>query len=141
MIVPDVNLLVYAYNEAAPFHEQARRWWEGLVNGTERVGVPWLVTAGFVRLLTHPSVRERPAVPTQAVGYVEEWFRFPNVTPLNPGTEHLRLFRQALIAAGVGANLVTDAHVAALAIEHQAEVHSNDADFGRFPGLRWRNPL
>ena len=141
MIVPDVNLLVYAYNEAAPFHEQARRWWEGLVNGAERVGVPWLVAAGFVRLLTHPSVRERPATPMQAVDYVEEWFRFSNVVPLNPGTEHLRLFRRALDAAGVGANLVTDAHVAALAIEHQAEVHSNDADFGRFPGLRWRNPL
>ena len=141
MIVPDVNLLVYAYNDAAPFHEQARRWWEGLVNGTERVGVPWLVTAGFVRLLTHPSVRERPATPMQAVDYVEEWFRFSNVVPLNPGAEHLRLFRRALNAAGVGANLVTDAHVAALAMEHQAEVHSNDADFGRFPGLRWRNPL
>ncbi len=141
MIVPDVNLLVYAYNEAAPSHEQARRWWEGLVNGAERVGVPWVVAAGFVRLLTHPSVRERPATPMQAVDYVEEWFRFPNVVPLNPGTEHLRLFRRALDAAGVGANLVTDAHVAALAMEHQAEVHSNDADFGRFPGLRWRNPL
>ena len=141
MIVPDVNLLVYAYNEAAPFHEQARRWWEGLVNGAERVGVPWLVAAGFVRVLTHPSVRERPATPMQAVDYVEEWFRYSNVTPLNPGAEHLRLFRRALAAAGVGANLVTDAHIAALAMEHQAEVHSNDADFGRFPGLRWRNPL
>lgn len=141
MIVPDVNLLVYAYNEAAPFHEQARRWWESLVNGAERVGVPWLVAAGFVRVLTHPSVRERPATPMQAVDYVEVWFRYSNVTPLNPGTEHLRLFRRALDAAGVGANLVTDAHVAALAMEHQAEVHSNDADFGRFPGLRWRNPL
>lgn len=141
MIVPDVNLLVYAYNEAAPFHEQARHWWEGLVNGAERVGVPWLVAAGFVRVLTHPSVRERPATSMQAVDYVEEWFRYSNVTPLNPGTEHIRLFRRALDAAGVGANLVTDAHVAALAMEHQAEVHSNDADFGRFPGLRWRNPL
>ncbi len=141
MIVPDLNLLVYAYNDAAPFHDSARRWWEGLVNGTERVGVPWVVAAGFMRLLTHPSVRERPATPTQAVDYVEEWFRFPNVGPLNPGAEHLRLFRRALAAARVGANLVTNAHIAALAMEHQAEVHSNDADFGRFPGLRWRNPL
>ena len=141
MIVPDVNLLVYAYNDAAPLHESARRWWEGLVNGTERVGVPWIVAAGFMRLVTHRSVREQPATPMQAVDYVEEWFRFANVTPLNPGTEHLRLFRRALAAAGVGANLVTDAHVAALAMEFQAEVHSNDSDFSRFPGLRWRNPL
>ena len=141
MIVPDVNLLVYAYNDAAPLHGSARRWWEGLVNGTERVGVPWIVAAGFMRLVTHRSVREQPATPMQAVDYVEEWFRFANVTPLNPGTEHLRLFRRALAAAGVGANLVTDAHVAALAMEFQAEVHSNDSDFSRFPGLRWRNPL
>ena len=73
--------------------------------------------------------------------YVDEWFWYPHVMPLNPGAEHLRLFRRALAAAGVGANLVTDAHIAALAMEHQAEVHSNDADFGRFPGLRWRNPI
>ena len=89
----------------------------------------------------YPSVRERPATPVQAVSYVEEWYRIPSVTPLNPGTDHLALFRRCLAAAGVGANLVTDAHLAALAIEYQAEVHSNDMDFGRFPGLRWRNPL
>ena len=141
MIVPDLNLLVYAHNDEAPFHVPARRWWEGLVNGTERVGVPWVVAAGFVRLLTHRSVLSRPATPTQAVDYVEEWFRYPPITPLNPGREHLGLFRRSLAAAGVGANLVTDAHIAALALEHQAEVHSNDTDFGRFPGLRWHNPL
>ena len=141
MIIPDVNLLVYAYNRRNPLHEPAGRWWEGLVNGTERVGVPWVVSTGFVRLMTHPRVVERPAAPEQAVDYVRGWFRFPHITPLNPGAEHLTLFRKALAAAGVGANLVTDAHVAALAIEHQAEVHSNDMDFGRFPGLRWRNPL
>lgn len=141
MIVPDVNLLLYAYNDGVPLHDSARHWWEGVVNGTDRVGVPWVVAAGFVRLLTHRSVRERPATTLQAVDYVEEWFRFPNVTPLNPGAEHLTLFRRVLAAAGVGANLVTDAHIAALAMEYQAEVHSNDTDFGRFPGLRWRNPL
>ncbi len=141
MIVPDLNLLVYAYNDGSPLHDSARRWWEGLVNGTERIGISWLVAAGFVRLLTHPRVLARPTVAAMAVDYVEEWFRFPNVTPLNPGREHLTLFRRNLTAAGVGANLVTDAHLAALAMEYQAEVHSNDADFGRFPGLRWRNPL
>ena len=141
MIVPDLNLLIYAHNDAAPLHAPARRWWEGLVNGTERVGVPWVVTAGFVRLLTHPSVLSHPARPEQAVDYVQEWFNFSHVTPLNPGTEHLALFRDALAASGVGGNLVTDAHIAARAIEYQAELHSNDADFGRFPGLRWRNPL
>ena len=141
MIVPDLNLLVHAYADGAPHHDSARRWWEGLVNGSERVGVPWAVSIGFVRLMTHPRVFTRPATPAQAVDYVLEWFRFPHVTPVNPGPGHLTHLRRNLAAAGVGANLVTDAHVAALAMEYQAEVHSNDTDFGRFPGLRWRNPL
>ena len=141
MIIPDLNLLVFAYNQAAPFHNDARRWWEGLVNGTERVGIPWVVATGFVRLMTHRSAINPPVTPSEAIDTVGSWFRYSHVTPLNPGTEHLSLLRQALAAAGVGGNLVTDAHVAALAMEYQAEVHSNDSDFGRFPGLRWRNPL
>ena len=99
------------------------------------------VVTGFVRLLTHPNVLVDPATPEAAVDYVAQWFEFPNVSVLNPGAQHLEIFRNALAAAGVGANLVTDAHLAALAIEHQAEVHSNDADFGRFEGLRWTDPL
>ena len=141
MIVPDVNLLVYAHNDGAPYHDSARRWWEGLVNGVERVGVPWVVSTCFVRLMTHPRVLVHPAIPAEAVDYVREWFRFPHVTPINPSAEHLTHLRRSLAAAGVGANLVTDSHIAALAIEYQAEVHSNDTDFSRFPGLRWRNPL
>ena len=141
MIVPDLNLLVYAYNDGAPRHHSARRWWESLVNGVERVGIPWVVSTGFVRLMTHPKVLVYPATPEQAVDYVREWFRFPHVTPINPGSDHLTHLRRSLAAAGVGANLVTDAHIAALAKEYQAEVHSNDTDFSRFPGLRWRNPL
>ena len=141
MIVPDLNLLVYAHSTGAPLHEPARQWWEELVNGSERVGVPWIVAAGFVRLLTHPSVLSTPATPTNAVDLMAEWLRSPSVMPLNPGPQHLAIFRNMLAATGVAANLVTDAHIAALAIEHQAEVHSNDSDFARFPGLRWRNPL
>ena len=141
MIVPDVNLLVYAYNDGARYHSSARLWWEGLINGSERVGIPWIVSAGFVRLMTHPRVLVNPVTPTQAVDYVSEWFRFPHVMPIDPGADHLLHFRRNLLAAGVGANLVTDCHVAAVAMEYQAEVHSNDTDFSRFPGLRWRNPL
>ncbi len=141
MIIPDLNLLVYAYNDGAPHHDSARRWWEGLINGEERVGVPWVVSTGFVRLMTHPRVIARPATPETAADYVREWFQVPHVAPVNPGAEHLAHLRRNLVAAGVGANLVTDSHLAALAMEYQAEVHSNDTDFGRFPGLRWRNPL
>lgn len=141
MIVADLNLLVYAHSAGAPLHEPARHWWEALANGTERVGIAWIVAAGFVRLLTHPDVLTTPATPAHAVDLVAEWFRSPSVVPLNPGTQHLAIFRNMLAASGVGGNLVTDAHIAALAIEYQAEVHSNDRDFARFPGLRWRNPL
>ena len=141
MIVPDVNLLIYAYNDGAPYHDAARRWWEGLINGSERVAMPWAVLTGFVRLMTHPGALTTPISSSQALEYVRVWFQYPHVTPVNPGAGHLTHLQQNLNAAGVGANLVTDAHIAALAMEYQAEVHSNDTDFGRFPGLRWRNPL
>ena len=141
MIVPDTNLLIYAYNNGAPHHEAARRWWEGLVNGAERVGLPWVVSTGFVRLMTHPRALASPISPAKAITHVRDWFRYGHITPINPGTEHLTLVQRNLDAAGVGASLVTDAHIAALAIEYQAVVHSNDSDFSRFPGLRWRNPL
>ena len=141
MIVPDVNLLIYAHNDGVPLYTRARHWWEGLLNGTEPIGVPLVVAVGFIRLSTLPQVLSVPFSPDRAVDTVEEWFRLRHVSPVEPGPEHLTLMRRALAATGSGGNLVNDAHVAALAIEHQAEVHSNDADFGRFPGLRWRNPL
>ncbi len=141
MIVPDLNLLVYAHSEEVPLHSLARQWWEQLVNGEERIGVPWIVATGFVRLMTHPGVQTRPTTTDQAVNMLRAWFQFPAVNPLNPGPQHIAILGALLAAAGIGGNLVTDAHIAALAIEHQAEVHSNDRDFARFPGLRWHNPL
>ena len=141
MIIPDLNLLVYAHFDGTPHHKAARRWWESLINGSERVGIPWVVATGFVRLITHPRVVANPATTTEAIDYVQEWFRFSHVTPVNPGSDHLTHLRKSLAAAGVGADLVTDAHLASIAMEYQAELHSNDADFSRFPGLRWRNPL
>ena len=141
MIIPDVNLLIYAHNDSVPLHDLAKHWWEGLVNGTERVGIPWVVSSGFVRLMTHPRVLIHPVTPAEAVDYVRAWFQFPHIMPINPGSSHLAHFRRNLVTAGVGAHLVTDAHIAAIAMEYQAEVHANDSDFNRFPGLRWRNPL
>lgn len=143
MIVPDINLLLYAHNNDAPKHEAAQAWWENLVNGTEPVGLPWLVIVGFIRLITNPSVLTPPATPEQAVGYVREWLACDHINLINPGDGHLTLLQQNLVAAGPGAgrNIATDAHIAVLAMEHGAVVHSNDSDFGRFPGLQWHNPL
>lgn len=141
MIVPDVNLLVYAYNADAPAHAGARAWWEELLSGDEPVGIPWAVLVGFVRLMTHPAVLMQPMPTGVALRHVRSWLAVRNVELLEPGPRHLELFERALEQAGVGGNLVTDAHLAAFAWENQAELHSNDADFGRFSGLRWRNPL
>lgn len=141
MIVPDINLLVFAYNAAAPRHDAARGWWEGLMTGRERIGIPWAVTIGFVRLVTHAAVLEHPLPPGAAMDRVRQWLTREHVQALDPGPRHLGILERLFESTGVGGNLTTDTHLAALAIEHQAELHSSDADFARFPGLRWHNPL
>lgn len=141
MIVPDINLLVYAYNSGTPNHTKAKRWWEQTVNGNRQVGIPWVVSAGFVRIMTHPAALAKPLPASTAVNHLKSWFQYDHIVPVNPGADHLTYFRQNLDCAGVGGNLVSDAHIAAIAMEYQAEVHSNDSDFGRFSGLRWVNPL
>ena len=141
MIVPDVNLLVYAYNESMPDHARARAWWEDLLSSEAPVGIPWVVVLGFVRLVTHPRIFDEPLPPDDALDCVESWLEIPSTAILLPGPRHLITLRALLGAAGIGASLTTDAHLAALAIDHQAELHSNDNDFARFAGLRWHNPL
>ena len=141
MIVPDVNLLIFAYHEQSPYHEAASQWWEGLINGDEIVGIPWAVTMGFVRQMANPSILETPMSPSESLERVQSWFQYAHIQPFDPGSDHLTNLRNFFDAVDGGAKLVPDAHIAALAIEHQAVVHSHDSDFGRFPGLQWHNPL
>lgn len=141
MILPDINLLVYAYNADAPLHEPAKAWWEDLLNHHEPVAVPWIVSHGFIRIMTHPRVLERPLRVTDALKPVRKWLEWPSVQVLKPGTRHLKILESLLHEVGTGGNLLADAALAALAIEYQCELCSNDADFARFSGLRWRNPL
>jgi toxin-antitoxin system PIN domain toxin len=141
MILPDVNLLIYAHNEAAPLHGRARRWWESSLSSEIAVALPWAVIFGFVRLTTHPSVLENPLTPEQALQFVDGWLERRVTEILEPGPRHLEIVGRLFRATGVAANLTTDTHLAALAIEHQCEIHSNDTDFARFPGLRWENPV
>ena len=101
----------------------------------------WTVVLGFIRLVTHPSVLEDPLMPEVALDRVDEWFAGENVTILEPGPRHLRIVRDLFAATGVAGSLTTDTHLAALAIEHSVELHSNDRDFERFPGLRLFNPI
>ena len=141
MIIPDTNLLMYAYNTGSILHSDAKKWWEKILNSGSRIGIPWVVSSGFIRLMTHRKVLDSPIKFTSALEIVEGWMSFDQVSPINPGNRHLAIFREMLEAAGVGGNLVTDAHIAAIGVEYQAEVHSNDSDFGRFPGLKWINPI
>lgn len=141
MIIPDINLLIYAYNQDAPHHESAKKWWQDIMNTHKPVAIPWVVILGFVRLITHPSVLVYPLKPRFAMQYVESWLSRSHVQILEPGPRHFVLMNELFTQIGVAANLTTDAHLAAIAIEYQCELHSNDSDFSRFPGLHWHNPL
>lgn len=141
MILPDINLLIYAHNTVAPHHAASRQWWTDCLNGDEPVALPWIVSSGFIRLTTHPRVLEAPLSAAAAVKHVETWLERPNVLVVEPGKSFGSHFFRYLKQLGTAGNLTTDAYLAALAVEHQAELQSNDTDFHRFEGLRWRNPI
>jgi toxin-antitoxin system PIN domain toxin len=141
LIVPDVNLLLYANIDAFPEHAAARAWWEDRLNAETEIGLAGPALFGFVRIATNPRVIDPPLSVDDCLGRVESWLERPQVSYLLPGPRHLDIAFRLLRHLGVAANLTTGAQLAALAIEYQAELHSNDADFGRFPQLRWANPL
>jgi uncharacterized protein len=141
MILPDINLLVYAYNSDAPGHRQARAWWEACLSENRTVGLPWVVLLGYLRLMTSRSVLVNPLSAEEAIGHIRSWLERPQAHILQPGPRHLEVLDSLMRGSQVSGKLTTDAHLAALAIEHQAELHTNDGDFVQFPGLRWTNPL
>jgi toxin-antitoxin system PIN domain toxin len=139
--VPDLNLLIYAVDRDSPLHRSALRWWNGTLSGTETVGLAWAVLLGFVRLTTNPRVVRTPLQAGEALDYLDRWLAHPVTTVIDPTPRHGALLRELLAVTGTAANLVADAHLAALAIEHGGTVCSADHDFGRFPGLSWTDPL
>jgi toxin-antitoxin system PIN domain toxin len=141
MIIPDVNLLLYAVISAFPQHKAAHAWWEETVNSAVGIGLTSPAIFGFIRIATNPRVLSPPLTVGAATGYVSEWLSQPNVDHLNPGPRHTEIAFSLLHSVGTGGNLTTDVQLAAFAFEYDADMLSNDADFGRFPGLRWRNPL
>ena len=141
MILPDVNLLVYASNTDDPMHQQARCWWETCLDGSQPVAIAWVVALGFVRLMTSRAVMQRPMAMAVALSQLGRWLERPSVLILQPGPRHLAILSSFCEAGVLQSSLLTDAHIAALAIDNQAVVHSNDSDFSRFAGLRWSNPL
>jgi toxin-antitoxin system PIN domain toxin len=141
VIVPDINLLLYAEIDAYPVHRSARAWWEAALNGDDLVGLAPVSVFGFVRISTNRRVFSEPLSVEAALARVRRWLEQPNVTYLLAGSQHLDIAFRLLARLGTACNLTTDVQIAAHAIEHQAEVHSNDGDFARFEGLRWINPL
>ena len=141
MIVPDVNLLIHAYNATSPVHGKARHWWEALMNGTRPIGLTWIATAGFIRITTNHRILAHPLPAKVACSHVRSWLGRPIVSVLQPGARHADLLFGFLESLGTAGNLTTDAQLAAIAVEFQAELHSTDADFSRFQGLKWKNPL
>ena len=141
MIVPDINLLLYAYFPAFGPHGVARRWWEGVMQRGEPVGIAPPVAFGFVRIATHRRVFEQPMEMLRATGIVEEWLTLPHVQLLRPGPRHVGIAFDLLRIAGTTRDLTTDAQIGAYAIENRGVVHTADADFSRFPGVRSLDPL
>jgi toxin-antitoxin system PIN domain toxin len=141
VIVPDLNLLLYAVDDTSPQHAPARRWLSDMMSGTETVAFAWTVLLGFVRLATSARVFSDPLAVGDAIDVVSGWLAQPNAIAVDPTDRHLTVLRDLLDPLGTAGSLTTDGHLAALAIEHGAEIHSADTDFARFPGLRWTNPL
>jgi toxin-antitoxin system PIN domain toxin len=141
MIIIDANLLIYAVNRDAPLHERAKAWLEQTISGRETVALPWNVLLAFLRLTTRPGLFRHPLSIASALELIGSWLERESVTLIHPGSRHYQILRDLLMECGTGGNLTSDAHLAALAMEHGAQLYSLDGDFSRFPELDWRNPL
>lgn len=141
MILVDANLLLYAEDGLSPKNEAARGWWDDALSGSAPVCLCWPVLSAFVRISTNPRVFERPLSLEQACARVQSWLDQPCTRLVHPTQRHWEVFQDLLLRGKAAGNLVTDAHLAALAIEHGCKLYSTDRDFSRFPGLQWVNPL
>jgi len=141
MILVDANLLLFAEDSQATLHAGARDWWDTQLSGDDPVCLCWTLLTAFVRIGTNPRVYQRPLTIPEALARVQSWLEQPCVRIIHATGRHLDVFGHLLAAGQATANLVPDAHLAALAIEHGCVLHSTDGDFARFPGLAWKNPL
>jgi toxin-antitoxin system PIN domain toxin len=141
MILPDVNVLVYAHREDAPNHAAYRAWLESVVNSDQAYGMSDLVLSGFLRVVTHPRVFNRPSELDQALAFVTDVRNQPNCVVVRPGPRHWTIFQGLCRAVNARGNLIPDAYLAALAIESGSEWITTDRDYSRFSQLSWRHPL
>jgi len=136
----DANILLYAVDEDSPFHAAARNWIEEALNGPRRVGIPWQSLTAFMRISTNPRAMTSPLAPGEAWGLVESWLDAPNAWVPQPGRGHREILGRLIRDLHLGANLIPDAVLAALCIEHGLSIVSADSDFGRFAEVEWFNP-
>lgn len=141
MIAPDVNLLIYAQDPDSPFYTRSRAWLEKILSSSEPVGIPIYCVHAFLRFVTNTSVARTPVTFQQAAATVDSWLEQPHVRILYPGDRHWELLQSLAREVRITGPQVSDAAIAAIAIEYSAVVHTNDRDFARYPGLRWHNPL
>ncbi|MGA2195354.1 MAG: type II toxin-antitoxin system VapC family toxin [Bryobacteraceae bacterium] len=141
MKILDANLLLYAVNRDTPLHAKAKACLERSLTGDEPVAFAWNVILAFLRLTTRPGLFRQPLAPDEAFDLIESWLAEPTARLVAPGPRHLSILRTLLAPLGTAGNLTSDAHLAALAIEQNAQLCSCDADFARFPALDWQNPL
>jgi len=141
MILVDANILLYAEDSTNPYHEQAREWWDEQLSGSDPVCLCWEVICAFIRIATNTRIFERPLTLDEANDRVSSWLDQPCVRLIHATEGHWDLFQALLAGSQARGNLVSDAHLAALAIEHGCLLCSTDLDFSRFPRLKWRNPL
>jgi len=139
-VIVDANVLLYAVDSTSAFHSPALHWLEDALNGSSRVGLPWASLVAFQRISTHPRVMAQPLEPSAAWGYIEDWLSAEQVWVPGPGSRHGDVLGRLLQEGDLRGNLVTDAHLASLAIEHGVPLVSFDSDFARFPTLRWVVP-
>ncbi|NUM52891.1 MAG: type II toxin-antitoxin system VapC family toxin [Candidatus Hydrogenedentes bacterium] len=141
MIIPDLNVLIYAHDQNSPHHTKAKAWWENCLSGSEPVGLPLLVLFGFMRIATNPHLFSHAMTPTEAARTVRSWLEVACLQVIEPDPRHIERVLTLLEEIGTAGDLVTDAQIAALAIQYGAIVHTADADFLRFAKVRWLNPL
>ncbi|MGA9112551.1 MAG: TA system VapC family ribonuclease toxin [Candidatus Dormiibacterota bacterium] len=137
----DASVLLYAVDSTSPSHERVATWLEGMLNGPRRVGFAWPSVTAFLRIVTHPRALDRPLTAEQAWGYAQEWLTCDNAWIPQPTANHAAVLGGLITSAGLRGNLIADAHLAALAIEHGLQVCSADSDFARFTQVTWVNVL
>lgn len=139
-MIVDANVLLYAVDASSPFHQPAKTWLEDALNGPSRIGFPWVSLAAFQRIATHPRASANPLNPRQAWSHVSDWLDADQSWIPHPGERHAQILGKLIINGDLRGSLVTDAHLAALALEHGVGICSTDTDFARFPELTWHNP-